>query len=196
MRLNFLVSLWFDYFFIKCFTAILDIILSFNAWRSLKWSQILRYLLKFFVAAFWVVLLSVSYSTSFQNPTGVVKFFSTLGGNWRDQSFFTYSVAIYLIPNLLAVLMFLLPPLRRSMERSNWRIISLLMWWAQARTRSFNSCLKEISFFDHINLQILFIVLSQSSMSEEACMKTCFLFLSKNILFSFSQIYEQDNVIA
>lgn len=129
-------SFLFDFLSTICSTATLDIILSFNAWRSLKWSQILRYLLKFFVAAFWVVLLPISYSRSFQNPTGILKFFSTLGGNWRDQSFYSYCIAIYLIPNILAVLMFLLPPLRRSMERSNWRIITLLMWWAQASTYS------------------------------------------------------------
>ncbi|WOG91817.1 hypothetical protein DCAR_0311072 [Daucus carota subsp. sativus] len=128
-----ILSIFVTLAFLNFLQATLDIILSFNAWRSLKWSQILRYLLKFIVAAFWVVLLSVSYSRSFQNPTGVVKFFSTLGGNWQDQSVFTYCVAIYLIPNLLAALMFLLPPLRRSMERSNWRIISLLMWWAQPK---------------------------------------------------------------
>ncbi|KAL8147544.1 callose synthase 7-like [Apium graveolens] len=113
--------------------ATLDIILSFNAWRSLKWTQIFRYLIKFCVAAFWVALLSISYARSFQNPTGIIKFFSTLGGNWRDQSFFSYCVVIYLIPNFLAVLLFVLPPVRRSMERSNWRIISLLMWWAQPK---------------------------------------------------------------
>ncbi|XP_017252073.1 callose synthase 7 isoform X1 [Daucus carota subsp. sativus] len=113
--------------------ATLDIILSFNAWGSLKWTQIFRYILKFFVAAFWAALLSITYARSFQNPTGIIKFFSTIGGNWRDQSLFSFCVVIYLIPNFLAVLLFVLPPLRRSMERSNWRIISLLMWWAQPK---------------------------------------------------------------
>lgn len=125
---NFFVSLHYP------FAATLDIILSWYAWKSLKFTQILRYILKFIVAAFWVVVLPIGYSRSVLNPTGLVRYFSTLGGNWRNQSFYNYCVAIYLIPNILAVLIFLLPPLRRTMERSNWRIVTLLMWWSQAST--------------------------------------------------------------
>lgn len=99
---------------------------------SLKFSQILRYLLKFSVAAFWAVVLPIGYSSSVQNPTGLVKFFNTWAKDWRNQWFYYYAVAIYLIPNILAAVFFLFPPLRKTMERSNWRIITLIMWWAQA----------------------------------------------------------------
>ncbi|MFS8015983.1 putative EXPERA domain-containing protein [Helianthus anomalus] len=64
---------------------------------------------------------------------GLVRFFSTLGGNWRDQSLYSYLIAIYLIPNILVVLLILLPPIRRHVERSSWRIVTLLMWWSQPR---------------------------------------------------------------
>ncbi|KAI3796322.1 hypothetical protein L1987_38989 [Smallanthus sonchifolius] len=115
------------------FQSSLDIILSFNAWRSLKNTQILRYLLKIIVSAFWVVILPIGYSRSVRNPTGVVRFFRNLGGNQREQSLYYCLVAIYLAPNALSALLFLLPPLRRYMERSNWRAIVLLMWWAQPK---------------------------------------------------------------
>lgn len=111
--------------------ATLDIILSWIAWRSLKFTQILRYLLKFIVAAAWVVVLPIAYFNTVQNPTGLVKFFSSWAADWQNQSFYNYAVAVYLIPNILSCLLFLLPPLRKKMERSNWRIITLLMWWAQ-----------------------------------------------------------------
>ncbi|KAF3629525.1 Callose synthase 3 [Capsicum annuum] len=113
--------------------ATLDIILSFRAWRSLKITQILRYLLKFAFAAFWVVVMPVAYSKSVQDPTGVLRFFSNLGGNIENESLYYYCVAIYLIPEILAAFLFFFPFLRKSMERSNWRIISLLMWWAQPK---------------------------------------------------------------
>ncbi|KAI3728580.1 hypothetical protein L6452_17218 [Arctium lappa] len=128
-----ILSIFITYAVLNFIQATLDIILSFSAWRSLKLTQILRYLFKFIVAAFWVVILPVCYSRSVPNPTGLVRFFSTLGGNWREQSLYNYLIAIYLIPNVLAALLFLLPPIRRSMERSNWRIITLLMWWAQPK---------------------------------------------------------------
>ena len=131
LNLHFTKYLWYWW---HLPAATLDIILSFSAWRSLKPTQIIRYLLKFIVAAFWVVILPVCYARSVPNPTGLVRFFSTLGGTWREQSLYSYLVAIYLIPNILATLLFLLPPIRRHMERSNWRIVTLLMWWAQARS--------------------------------------------------------------
>uniref|UniRef100_A0A3N7GGL5 1,3-beta-glucan synthase n=1 Tax=Populus trichocarpa TaxID=3694 RepID=A0A3N7GGL5_POPTR len=119
--------------FLNLLQASLDIILSLNAWRSLKVTQILRYLLKFVVAAVWAVVLPIGYSSSVLNPTGLVKFFSTWSMDWQNQSFYTYAVTIYLIPNVLAALLFVLPPLRRTMERSNWRIVTLIMWWAQPK---------------------------------------------------------------
>lgn len=111
--------------------ASLDIVLSFNAWRSLKITQVMRYLLKFVVAAFWVVVLPICYSSSVQSPTGLVKFFRSWAGDWSNHSLYDYAVAIYLLPNILAALLFVLPPLRRTMERSNMRITTFVMWWAQ-----------------------------------------------------------------
>ncbi|KAF8408938.1 hypothetical protein HHK36_005008 [Tetracentron sinense] len=98
--------------------ATLDIILSWKAWGSLKYTQILRYLLKFAVAAAWAVVLPIGYSNSVQNTTGLVKFSTDWAGDWRNQSFYNYAIAIYMIPNILAALLFMLPPLRRSMEHS------------------------------------------------------------------------------
>ncbi|KAL4569972.1 hypothetical protein LXL04_025621 [Taraxacum kok-saghyz] len=128
-----ILSIFITYAILNFIQACLDIILSFDAWRSLKVTQILRYILKFIVAAFWVVILPVCYSRSVPNPTGLVRFISNLGGTWREQSLYSYLIAIYLIPNVLAVVLFLLPPIRRHMERSNWRIVTFLMWWAQPK---------------------------------------------------------------
>lgn len=119
------------------YIAALDIILNFNAWKNFKFSQILRYILKFAVAAMWAVLLPIAYSKSVQRPTGVVKFFSTWTGDWKDQSFYTYAVSFYVLPNILAALLFLVPPFRRIMECSDVRIIKLIMWWAQASIKLF-----------------------------------------------------------
>ncbi|XP_028097416.1 callose synthase 7-like isoform X2 [Camellia sinensis] len=127
------LSIFITSAFLNFLQATLDIILSWYAWRSLGFSQILRYLLKFVVAAFWLVVLPIAYSKSVQNPTGLVKFFSQWTGDWRAQSFYNYCVAIYLIPNILAALLFLLPFLRRFLERSNWHIVVLMMWWAQPK---------------------------------------------------------------
>ncbi|KAJ4808067.1 glucan synthase-like 3 [Rhynchospora pubera] len=112
--------------------AALDIILSWKAWGSMEYTQIIRYLLKFAVATAWVIIMLVSYSSWVENPSGPIRYFRNWI-NWRSQSLYSFAIAIYLIPNILAAVLFLLPPLRRFMERSNWRVIVLLMWWAQPK---------------------------------------------------------------
>ncbi|MCL7026663.1 hypothetical protein MKW94_009712, partial [Papaver nudicaule] len=127
------LSIFLTWALLNFLQVTLDVILSWKAWGSLKFTQILRYLLKFAVAAVWVVVLPIGYSSSVQNPSGLVKYFSNWVGNWQNQSFYSYAIVIFMMPNLLAALVFFLPPLRRHMERSNWRIVALLMWWAQPK---------------------------------------------------------------
>ncbi|KAL9422969.1 hypothetical protein AB3S75_035119 [Citrus x aurantiifolia] len=120
--------------FLNLLQAALDIALSFNAWRSLKFTQILRYLLKFAVAAVWAVILPICYASSVQNSTRLVKFFSNLTESWQSQGYlYNYAVAIYLMPNILAALLFFLPQFKRIMERSSSHIVTLFMWWAEPK---------------------------------------------------------------
>ncbi|KAL1355880.1 hypothetical protein AAHE18_05G143800 [Arachis hypogaea] len=42
-------------------------------------------------------------------------------------------VLLYMLPNIVTVLLFFLPPVRGKLERSNMRLITLLMWWAQPK---------------------------------------------------------------
>ncbi|XP_043699238.1 callose synthase 7-like isoform X3 [Telopea speciosissima] len=127
------LSIFITYSLLNFLQAMLDIILSCRAWGSLKKTQIVRYLMKFAVAAVWVVVLPIGYSSSVQNPTGLIKFFSDWTNNWQSQPFYNFAIVIFMMPNILAAILFILPPLRRSMERSNFRIIVFIMWWAQPK---------------------------------------------------------------
>ncbi|KAF9590661.1 hypothetical protein IFM89_036153 [Coptis chinensis] len=126
------MSIFITWAILNFLQATLDLILSIKAWGSLRYTQILRYLLKFAVAAAWAVVLPIGYTSSVQNPTGIVKYFNDWI-DWRNQSFYSYAIALYLMPNVLAAILFVLPPLRRHMERSNWRIVVFLLWWAQPK---------------------------------------------------------------
>lgn len=119
------------------FAVTLDIVLTWNALKNMKFTQLLRYFLKFVVAAVWVVVLPVCYSSSLQNPQGLIRFVTSWAGDWGNQTLYTYVVVLYMLPNIVAAIMFFLPPLRRKLERSNMRLITLLMWWAQVS----NTCI-------------------------------------------------------
>jgi callose synthase len=114
--------------------VILDIALNFKAYHSWKFSSVLRLLLKLLVAVAWVVVLPVCYLHSWENPTGILKLIK----DWvreRDKipSLYISAVIIYLLPNILGAVLFLLPSLRTLVEKSNWKIFQFLLWWSQVR---------------------------------------------------------------
>lgn len=120
------------------FSATLELVLNWKAWRSLECSQMIRYILKFIVAIAWLIILPATYASSIQNPTGLVKFFSNWIGNLQGESVYNFAIAIYMLPNIFSALFFIFLPIRRALERSNSRIIRFLLWWNQVRCCLFN----------------------------------------------------------
>ncbi|URD74284.1 callose synthase [Musa troglodytarum] len=119
---------------LKLGQAVLDVIFSWKARRRMSFPVKLRYILKVISAAAWVIILSVTYAYSWKNPTGLARTIkSWLGDGQNQPSLYILAVVIYLSPNMLAALLFLFPFLRRFLERSNYRIITLMMWWSQPR---------------------------------------------------------------
>jgi len=93
----------------------------------------LRYILKVVSAAAWVIVLSVTYAYTWDNPPGfaqTIKSWFGSGGS-SSPSLFILAVVVYLSPNMLAAIFFLIPFIRRHLERSNYRIVMLMMWWSQ-----------------------------------------------------------------
>lgn len=118
--------------FLNFLQATLEIILNWKAWSSLVCSQMIRHVLKFFVSIGWLIILPVTYSSSIQNPTGLVKFFSNWI-NFQSQSIYNFAVALYMLPNIFSALFFIFLPIRRALERSNSRIVRFLLWWTQPK---------------------------------------------------------------
>jgi len=118
---------------LKFLQAILDIIFSWKARQSMKFKQLLRYILKVVVAAAWVIILPACYAHTWEHPTGLIKSFQNWVRGWNFPSLYILAVAIYLLPNALAAILFLFPMLRRYIENSNWHIFTILTWWQQPR---------------------------------------------------------------
>ncbi|XP_059074532.1 callose synthase 3 [Cryptomeria japonica] len=118
---------------LKLLQAILDIVLSWRARQSMKKREILRYILKVLVAAAWVIILPSCYVHSWDNPTGLFRSLKNWVGEWKSPSLYIFAVVIYLLPNALSALLFLLPMVRRYVESSNWRVFTILTWWQQPR---------------------------------------------------------------
>eukprot|EP00267_Zea_mays_P042894 XP_020394929.1 uncharacterized protein LOC100502361 isoform X3 [Zea mays] len=114
--------------------ATLDIIFNWKARRTMEFAVKLRYVLKFTMAALWVVLLPVTYAYTWENPTGIIRIIKSWFGNGRNHlPLFVVSVVIYLSPSMLSAILFLLPFLRRSLESSDFKLVRFIMWWSQPR---------------------------------------------------------------
>ncbi|KAJ6813042.1 callose synthase 3-like [Iris pallida] len=119
---------------LKLGQATLDIILSWKARMSMSFAVKLRYILKLISAAAWAIVLPVLYAYTWENPTGLAKTIkSWVGGGQHQPSLYILAVVIYLSPNILSAMLFLFPFLRRFLERSNYKIVMLMMWWSQPR---------------------------------------------------------------
>ncbi|XP_043691872.1 callose synthase 3-like isoform X2 [Telopea speciosissima] len=119
---------------LKLGQAVLDVILSWKARRSMSVAVKLRYILKVVSAAAWVIVLPVTYAYTWENPPGFAQTIKNWFGNGaKSTSLYILAVVIYLSPNMLAALFFLFPFVRRFLERSNYKIVMLVMWWSQPR---------------------------------------------------------------
>ncbi|GJX44510.1 callose synthase 2-like protein [Tanacetum coccineum] len=117
---------------LKLAQAVIDMVMMWKARFSMSFHVKLRYILKTLSAAAWVIILPVTYSFSLDNPSG----FGNTMKNWfgsgsSSPSLFILAIVIYLSPNILSALLFLIPFVRRYLERSDYRIVRLIMWWSQ-----------------------------------------------------------------
>ena len=122
--------------------AVLDIILSWKARHNMPIYVKLRYILKAVSAAAWVIVLPVTYAHSWKIPPGFAQTIKTFGNSPGSPSLFILAVLIYLSPNMLSTVLSLFPFIRRYLERSNNKIVMLMMWWSQVCRCMFLSFLK------------------------------------------------------
>ncbi|XP_074292590.1 callose synthase 3-like [Silene latifolia] len=119
---------------LKLVQAVLDVVLSWKSRRSMSFHVKLRYILKFLTSAAWVVVLPVTYAYSWDNSPGLANTIkSWFGSNASKPSLFFLAIVIYLSPNMLSAVLFLFPFIRRLLERSDYKIVMLMMWWSQPR---------------------------------------------------------------
>ena len=115
--------------------ALLDVILNWRARQSMSFYVKLRYILKVVSAAAWVIILPVTYAYTWENPPGFAQTIKSWFGNSSSSpTLFVLAVVIYLSPNMLASGLFLFPFVRRFLERSNYKVVMLMMWWSQVCT--------------------------------------------------------------
>ncbi|KAK4780315.1 hypothetical protein SAY87_016421 [Trapa incisa] len=119
---------------LRLLQSLLDMILNFPGYHRWGFSNILRNILKILFSAAWAVILPICYIQSDSVDAGQIKkLLSFLPKEKGIPPLYIMAVVIYMLPNVLAALLFIFPMLRRFIENSDWHIIRLLLWWSQQR---------------------------------------------------------------
>lgn len=97
--------------------------------RETLWLGV-RMVLKGMVAATWIIVFSVFYARIWSQRDS--------DGRWSNaanQNIITFLEAglVFVIPELLALVLFILPWIRNVLEETNWVILYMLTWWFQTR---------------------------------------------------------------
>lgn len=113
--------------------GILDFILNFPGYHRWRFTDVLRNILKIIVSLAWSIILPVCYlhqnkSFSFGKVRDMLSFLDKFKG---IPPLYMIAVIIYLLPNILAAVLFIFPMLRRWIENSDWVIVRFLLWWSQ-----------------------------------------------------------------
>ncbi|XP_057462492.1 callose synthase 11-like [Actinidia eriantha] len=89
-----------------------------------------RMMLKGVVASTWIIVFSVFYARIWSQKNS--------DGEWSDGAnqkiiTFLWAVFVFIIPELLALVLFVLPWIRNLIEETDWMILYLLTWWFHTR---------------------------------------------------------------
>ncbi|CAA7013300.1 unnamed protein product [Microthlaspi erraticum] len=129
-----LSSIFITAAFLRFLQSVLDVILNFPGFHRWKFTDILRNILKIIVSLAWCVVLPLCYAQSVSFAPGKLKqWLSFLPRVKGVPPLYIMAAALYLLPNVLAAIMFIFPMLRRWIENSDWHIFRLLLWWSQPR---------------------------------------------------------------
>ncbi|KAL9257472.1 Callose synthase 11-like protein [Drosera capensis] len=97
--------------------------------RETKWLAV-RMVLKSVVALAWTVVFSVFYARIWSQKDQDLR--------WSDEAIqrifvFLKTALVFVVPEVLALVLFVIPWLRNLIEDANWPVLYLLTWWFHTR---------------------------------------------------------------
>ncbi|XP_062151561.1 callose synthase 12-like [Alnus glutinosa] len=90
-----------------------------------------RMVMKSVVAAVWLLIFGVFYGRIWSQKNG--------DGRWSAEAnrrvvTFLEVAFVFVLPEILAIALFIIPWIRNFIEERNWRVFYMLSWWFQSRT--------------------------------------------------------------
>ncbi|KAH7859639.1 hypothetical protein Vadar_003621 [Vaccinium darrowii] len=126
-----LLTLFFTWSGLRFLQSLLDAGMQYSlvSWETM-WLGV-RMVLKSVAAATWVVAFSVFYARIWTQKNDDRGWSSAAN---KRVVYFLELALVYVVPEILALALFILPWIRNFLENTNWRIFYMLTWWFQSRT--------------------------------------------------------------
>ncbi|KAJ7948313.1 Callose synthase [Quillaja saponaria] len=125
------LTVFFTWSGLRFLQSLLDVGMQYSLVSSETLGLGVRMVMKSIVAAAWIVIFGVFYGRIWSQRNHD-RTWSNEANN-RLVNFLEVAV-VFIIPELLAVALFVLPWIRNFLENTNWRIFYMLSWWFQSRT--------------------------------------------------------------
>ncbi|XP_023765966.1 callose synthase 12 [Lactuca sativa] len=111
--------------------ALLDAVMQYKlVSRETYWLGV-RMVLKIITSVIWIIIFVVFYTRIWNQKKDDGRWSGA--ANKRVVTFLEVAL-VFILPEILALLLFILPWVRNFIENTNWRIFYLITWWFQSRT--------------------------------------------------------------
>ena len=111
--------------------ALLDAVMQYKlVSRETYWLGV-RMVLKIITSVIWIIIFVVFYTRIWNQKKDDGRWSGA--ANKRVVTFLEVALVL-ILPEILALLLFILPWVRNFIENTNWRIFYLITWWFQSRT--------------------------------------------------------------
>ncbi|KAL2483309.1 Callose synthase 12 [Forsythia ovata] len=125
------LTVFFSWSSMNFLKSLLDVAMQYSlVLREIKWLGV-KMILKIVVSAGWIVVFGIFYGRIWDQRSS--------DGRWspevnRRMVNFLEVALVFMAPELLVLVLFILPCVGNFLENTNWRIFRLLSWWFQGRT--------------------------------------------------------------
>ncbi|MED6173996.1 Callose synthase 12 [Stylosanthes scabra] len=124
------LTIFFTWSGMRFVQSLLDMVMQFRLVSRETMGQGVRMAMKVIVAAGWIVVFGVMYERIWSQRNHDRRW--SAEANRRVVNFLEV-VFVFIIPELLALALFIVPWIRNFVENTNWRIFYMLSWWFQSR---------------------------------------------------------------
>ncbi|KAJ0428307.1 putative 1,3-beta-glucan synthase [Helianthus annuus] len=124
------LSVFITWSALRLLQAVLDVVMQYKlVSRETLWLGV-RMVLKIVTSVVWIIIFLVFYTRMWSQRNNDGRW--TSAANNRVVNFLEV-VFVFILPEILALVLFIIPWVRNFLENTNWRVFYIITWWFQSK---------------------------------------------------------------